>query len=207
MKIIFVDTCVWRHWFCYLHKPSELSPEFKAESEAFQQIYDLRLNNDSIQFVFNQKIQDELGSNFVLDFEERVLPFAKKVPIPFTRLDGTYKLDGSFLVGGNFGGKLRDLLTLQGYNHPDKLKEAANSLALGDYLYKTKPRKKEFDIEHMESALECNAELFITSDKKTILNPLQQAAKSYPNQYLITHMHSIAKLPSQALHIIMRSNH
>ncbi|WP_439345980.1 hypothetical protein [Vacuolonema iberomarrocanum] len=206
MKTIFIDTCVWWHWFSYLDQPSTLLPKLRAEAEAFQQIYNLVLNSDSKQFVFNQKILDELGSRFAEHFKERVLPFAKKVPIPLTRLDGAYKFDGSFLYGGNFGGELRDLLTIQGYKHADKLEESANSLAAGVYLYNTKPRKKEFDIEHMESALECNAELFITTDKK-ILDLLKQAVSSYPAQHPIAHMYSISKLPSESLNILMCKNH
>ncbi|MBD2069130.1 hypothetical protein H6F93_16675 [Leptolyngbya sp. FACHB-671] len=207
MKTIFVDTCVWRHWFSHLDQPSKLTPKLKAESEAFQRIYNLVLNSDSKQFVFNQRIVDELGSQFAEHLEEKVLPFAKKVPIPLTRPDGAYKPDGSLICGGNCGGTLRDLLVIQGYKHADKLEEAATSLAPDAYLYNTKPRKKEFDIEHMESALECNAELFITADERTILNLLKQAAKSYPIQHPITHMHSIAKLPSESLNILTCSNH
>lgn len=203
MKNIFVDTCLWWHWFSYLDQPSQLLPKFKSEAEAFQQIYNLVLNSDSLQFVFNQRIVDELGSRFAKHFKDRVLPLSKKVPIPLTRLDGTYRLDGSFLHGGNFGGKLRDLLSTQGYDHAARLEESARALAPDDYLYNKKPRRKEFDIEHMESALECNAVLFITTDETTILNVLKQAAKSYPLQHPINRMHSIAKLPSESLTILM----
>ena len=99
---------------------------------------------------------------------------------------------------------MRDLLTIQGYNHPSELEKASSCLAPGDYLYNTKPRKKEFDIEHMESALECGAELFITNDKRTILNLLEQAlaVKHYPAEHPIAYMHSIAKLPSIAWNIL-----
>ncbi|MEP0914204.1 hypothetical protein NDI45_25175 [Leptolyngbya sp. GB1-A1] len=206
MKNIFVDTCVWWHWFSYLKQSSKLSSNLKAESEAFQQIYNIVLNSSSKQFVFNQKIVDELSSQFAAQFKEKVLPFAKKVPIPLTRLDGTYKFDGSILCGGNFGGTLRDLLVIYGYKHADKLEEAAEFLAPDAYLYKTKPRKKEFDIEHMESALECDAELFITTDEKTILNLLEKAVKLYPTQHPVVRMHLIAKLPSESLSILMYSN-
>lgn len=206
MKLIFVDTCVWRHWFCYLNESSKLTIELKTESEAFQEIYNLVLSSDAIQFAFNQRIVDELGLNFATDFRERVLPFAKKVPIPLTRFDGAYKLDGSLLCGGKFGGTLRDLLTIQGYDQPTKLEEAAKSLVPGNYLYNTKPRKKEFDIEHMESALECSAELFITTDKSTILRLLEQAIKFYAAEHPIAYIHSIAKLPSIALNILTSDN-
>jgi len=180
------------------------------ESEAVQKIYDLVLNSDSMQFVFNKRIIDELGSNFAEDFQERVFPFAKKIPIPLTRHDGAYKMDGSLLYGGNFGGALRYLLPP---DHPTNLENAARYLAPSDYLYYTKPRKKEFDIEHMESAFECGAELFITTDKKALnllgqkaLNLLGQAVKSYPAEHPIVYMHSIAKLPSIALKLLMSGN-
>jgi len=203
---IFIDTCVWHYWFCYLHDSSRLNSIQKFEAEAFQKIYEKVISSDILQFVYNQRIASELSSEFTADFRARVIPCAEKIPIPLTRLDGAYKLDGSFKFGGSFGGTLRELLTMQGYDHSRKLENAARNLEDGDYLYDTKPRRKEFDVEHMESALECNAKLFISTDERTILNPLKQVVTGYSIQHPIFRIYSIAKLPSEALSVMINNN-
>lgn len=89
-------------------------------------------------------------------------PRLTRSPIPLSRADGYHKLDGSIKCGGRYGGSLRKLLPL---DHADKLTAAAkHAQETGmDTEYK-EHRKKEFDFEHLEAALELGASYFITTD-------------------------------------------
>ena len=97
------------------------------------------------------------------------------------------------------GGSLRALLTLDGYPQEAAVRQAAGSLREGEKLYEKRPRKREFDIEHMESALEAGASLFLTVDERTILDWLRRAAESHERDHPIALMQTIAKTPTAAL--------
>lgn len=199
MLSIFVDTCVWRHWFSFL-AGSKLPKRIHEHCENFDEIYQLVLNNHSrVQFLHNQLVEIELGESFANDFAKNVVPVSQMIPIPLTRCDGRYRFDGSTLRGGRMGGSLRSLLTLDGYQQDERVREAAETLTEGSELYDTQPRKREFDIEHMESTLEAKADLFLTNDEKTILQYLHRAAIKLDKNHPICLMHKIAKSPTTAL--------
>lgn len=167
---------------------------------SFSEIYQLvRAYPQHARFLYNKRIQDELGDRFLNEFSESVAPFSAKVPVPLTRLDGAYCFDGSITFGGRMGGSLRDLLTLDGYPQEESVKKAANSLVEGQKLYEKWPRKREFDIEHMESALEASASLFVTNDERTILELLRRAATRYTAEHPVGLIASIARSPTAAL--------
>lgn len=198
----FIDTCVWQHWFTFRSKPENLhgKEEIRKHSESFDQIYQLvKSSPEQAQFLFNCKIMNELNETGRAEFERLVMPFSKKVPIPLSRFDGAYLADGSILSGGRMGGTLKELLDADGQDHEQKLKDAAVSLSAHESLFKKNPRKKEFDIEHMESALEACADVFLTNDEKTILNPLRRIAAQKAPDHPIHLMCSIAKTPTDAL--------
>ena len=198
---VFVDTCVWRHWFVYRIDRARLSEALQAESNSFSEIYNcVTLSLGKSRFLYNARIRAELGERFEQSFEQLVDPYAVKVPIPLTRMDGSYSLDGSFIFGGRMGGSLRALLEDSGYQQERAVAHAAESLQPGEALYDAAPRRREFDVEHMESALEAKADLFLTVDTRTILSPLQRTAANSAAGSPLQIMLNIAKTPREALH-------
>jgi hypothetical protein len=132
-------------------------------------------------------------------FAEMIVPLADKVPIPLSRLDGAYPSDGSTLFGGVMGGSLDDFLELDGRCNREHLHAAAAGLEPCHFLYDTAPRKKEFELEHIESALEAGADLFVTTDDKSILEPLDRQQQEFDRGHSIRLLHTIAVTPRNAL--------
>jgi len=62
----------------------------------------------------------------------------------------------------------------------------------------TKPRKKEFDVEHLESALEGDADLFITTDQP-LISRLNRALILLMDNSAVTRINEICVTPAQAL--------
>jgi hypothetical protein len=127
----------------------------------------------------------------------RDLNFVKKVPIPLSRYDGTYKFDGSILSGGKYGGSLRKVLDVSGYDHEAGFMNARPDMEKPNPAH-TKPRRREFDIEHLESALEAEADLFLTTDTK-LIRRLAQAKREYPDDTIIDSVQKICLCPADAL--------
>lgn len=199
MLNIFVDTCVWRHWFTSIAKKTAHN-QILQHCVSFGNIYELvRATPEQARFLYNRRIEDELGERFKNNFIDMAFPLSTKIPIPLTRHDGAYCYDGSILHGGRMGGTLRDLLTLDGYQHESELKYKAETLQKGKSLYDTSPRKKEFDVEHMESALEAEADFFLTNDEKSILARLQRASTKFETTHPIGLIYKIAMTPTVAL--------
>jgi len=199
MLKLFIDTCVWRHWFSE-QEGNPVGVEIQRQSQCFEEIYGLvNASSGQARFLYNQRIVDELGPRFKDAFVQKALPVSTKIPIPMTRRDGAYKADGSILHGGKMGGSLRSLLTFEGYDQDKHVKEAAQSLGPEEKLYETAPRIREFDIEHMESALEAGADFFITNDRKSILMLLERAVKKFRESEHIQHMYTITLTPETAL--------
>jgi len=200
MLRIFVDTCVWRHWFTFNMDSARLSDPLREHSESFTSIYRLVTSSSGkAEFLFNALVQYELGEKYQNEFNNHVLPFAKKVPIPLSRCDGLYLYDGSILHGGKMGGSLNELLTADGYPQEENIMRSAAELGENEKLFEKSPRKREFDVEHMESALEAEADLFLTNDEKTILKRLRNLSECYKPSHAINAIHSIARTPTEAL--------
>lgn len=200
MYRIFVDTCVWWHWLTHRAGIEITNPDLIMEVVCFDEIYQV-VRNRPAQFVFlhNRRIELELGHRFSKDFFELVLPLSTSVPLPLTRYDGAYCHDGSILYGGECGGSLRDLLYASGRNHEVELRKAHDRLRQGEPLYKSNARKREFDVEHLESALEAKADIFITNDVSTIITPIKNLAKSYTAEDPVYRIGAILKTPADAL--------
>jgi len=180
----------------------KLSPKHRAYSESFELIYQKSFSSDFIELLYNALVKHELGLKYCSEFSEYVLPMAKKIVIPLSRCDGLYSLDGSILHGGIMGGSLKDFLTMDGYLHEEKINEQAKMLQPKAKLYETKPRKHEMDVEHMESALEANADLFITNDEK-IIKRLEKMSVNYDSKHPINTIYSKTKNPTSALQYIV----
>lgn len=202
MLKILVDTCVWRHWFTFKKSPDKLSLALRAHTESFETLYQIVTLSKDLELLFNALVEHELGTKFHSEFVDYVLPVAKKIVIPLSRCDGLYFHDGSILLGGTMGGSLKSFLAANGYQQEIKVSEAAKNLKESEKLYDTKPRKREMDVEHMESALEANADLFITSDERTIINPLKQMSSGYASNHPINKIYAITKTPTSALSYI-----
>lgn len=199
MLRILVDTCVWRHWFTLKVAPDRLSAALREHSQSFDAIYQLVATSPSAEFLFNSLVVHELGDRYQADFARYVLPVSKKVPIPLSRTDGLHRCDGSILCGGRMDVFLTAFLNADGYQQDRMVENAAAELRNGQRLYKTKPRKREFDVEHMGSALEANADIFLTNDESTIIKRLQRLGQHHPEDHPINMMLLITKTPTSAL--------
>ncbi|MGB3517317.1 MAG: hypothetical protein WBA43_12740 [Elainellaceae cyanobacterium] len=174
----------------------------REHSQSFDVIYQLVATSPSAEFLFNSLVVHELGDRYQADFARYVLPVSKKVPIPLSRTDGLHRYDGSILCGGRMGGSLTVFLNADGYRQDLMVRNAAAELRDGQRLYETKPRKRELDVEHMESALEANADIFLTNDESTIIKRLQRLGQHHPENHPINMMLLIAKTPTSALRYI-----
>ncbi|NTU50086.1 MAG: hypothetical protein HGA87_04235 [Desulfobulbaceae bacterium] len=199
MLRILVDTCVWQHWFTLKINPTRLSATLRVHSESFNAIYQLIATSSSAEFLFNALVVHELGAKHEDDFAKYVAPVSKKIPIPLSRTDGLYKCDGSILSGGRTGGSLNAFLNADGYSQEEMIQNSAGSLSGEQKLYETKPRKRELDVEHMESALEANADIFLTNDERTIIERLQRLGRRYPDNHPINMILAITSTPTSAL--------
>jgi hypothetical protein len=209
MLNILIDTNVWRNWFTLKVAPDRLQnhPNLLVDSRSFDEIYSLATSSLDVTFLFNYLVPRELGDNRKSEVSEYVLPVAKKIPIPLTRADGGYCDDGSVLHGGRMGGCLKVYLEFEGYQQEAEIMRAAT--ALGDKpLYEENPRKREFDVEHMESALEAEADLFVTSDYKIIdtLDRLKRHLERFKDGHdaldPVNRIWEITKTPTDALPLI-----
>lgn len=198
MVRIFVDTCVWRHWFTFREDPDKLSKAIRDHSQNFDFIYRAALSSGNVELLFSSLVEHELGG-YKKEFSGYIIPVARRVAVPFSRFDGLYSADGSVLHGGRMGGKLRCFLEADGYPQDAKVSEAAAGLNDGARLYETKPRRRELDVEHMESALEVMADMFITNDEKTIIEPLARIGGRYSLDHPINLIRSITRTPTSAL--------
>jgi len=203
MLKILVDTCVWRHWFTFNSKPEKLDSEQYQFSHSFDAIYRMSLFSDGLELLYNALIVHELGLKYKSECSKYILPIARKIVIPLSRMDGLYKHDGSILFGGKMGGSLKNYLTFYGYQHESMIKKEVRKLKPGEKLYETEPRKKELDVEHMESALEENADLFITNDKK-ILKRLEEMSLHFDSDHPVNKIFSITRTPADALPYIKK---
>ncbi|OYT78220.1 hypothetical protein [Pseudomonas sp. PGPPP2] len=198
MTGILVDTSTWWHWFSLLAGRSFGNSKQEAEATAFGHLYDrLTQCQHSHPFLYNARVLLELPEDLRIEFDRLVKPYARLIPIPLSRTDGAYQFDGSILMGGRMGGSLSCLLNMDGYAHEEKLLEAANS---GKHrnLYDAKERRREFDIEHLESALEAGASHFVTTDSIRI-QTIVKAASLWPESKPVADAARICCLPSTAL--------
>jgi hypothetical protein len=89
------------------------------------------------------------------------------------------------------------LLSLDGYDHERRLRAAADELSGGN-LYERLERSREFDIEHLESALEADASMFVTTDTK-LLERVERGAAAFPEESAVAWTARIVARPSEAL--------
>ena len=197
MPNIFVDSCVWWHWRALRANQPFRNAWLKTEAEAFGALFKCIVRPGTAPFLYNARVRDELAGSFGSEFDRFARPYCTKVPIPLTRADGAYRLDGSVLHGGRMGGSLRMLLSSDGYEHERRLRAAADGLA-GGSLYQRSERSREFDIEHLESALEADASLFVTTDTK-LLKRVERGAAAFPDESAVDWAARIVALPSEAL--------
>jgi len=195
---IFVDTCVWRHWFTFKAKKTLKNPELKKNAEAFDKIYELVISNPlNFVFIYNACIQNEL-KQYSNEFAKLTqLKNFNNISIPLSRADGTHLADGSVLAGGNFGGTVRKILSLYGHDHEKAIQKTPPDMKNVNFAH-NKPRKKEFDIEHLESALEANADIFITTDQK-LIDRLDLAKEKYSASEEVAFARKICFLPVDAI--------
>lgn len=204
---LFVDTCVWWHWLT-LKSSRPLQSYILEHARDFDQIYEI-VSSGALEhvFLYDARIEGELPDCYLKDLPVsfsniKENSYFEKTPIPLSRADGTYKYDGSLLCGGRFGGTLRDLLSIDGLDHERALKFAIPKSKLENPAH-TEPRKREFDLEHLESALEADADLFITTDQP-LINCLNRALGLLTDNSAVKKANEICVTPNQAL---SRLNH
>ncbi len=200
---MFVDTCVWRYWLTLKNSMNFENKFIENDANDFDQIYKI-VSSEPLKhvFLYNARIEGELPDSYLnsllISFSKiKENCYLKKIPIPLSRCDGTYKCDDSLLGGGRFGGELREILSIDGYDHETALKTATPKYNLENPAH-TKPRKKEFDVEHLESALEACADLFITADQP-LIDRLKRAHELLLENLAATRANKICVTPSQAL--------
>lgn len=199
----FVDTCVWRHWLTLKNGIEFENYTLKKHATDFQQVYDI-VSSGPLKhiFLYDARVEGELPDLYLNSLK---LSFSKvkdsgcleKIPIPLSRADGTYKCDGSLLCGGRFGCALRDMLSIDGHDHETALQVTAPNSRLENPAH-TKPRKREFDIEHLEAAIEANADFFITTDQP-LIDRLSRAVTLLTSNLAIIRANEICVKPIQAL--------
>lgn len=200
---LFVDTCVWRHWLTLKNNRLFESDVLENHAKEFDRVYEIVLSEPLKHvFLYNARIEGELPDYYLsglpVSFSNiKVNRYFEKTVIPLSRADGTYKADGSLLYGGHFGGALRDILSMDGYDHQRALQTAVPNCKLENPVH-TEPRKKEFDVEHLESALEAEADLFITTDQR-LIDRLSRAMGLLTDNSAVTKANEICVTPSQAL--------
>jgi len=200
---LFVDTCVWRHWLTLKNNRPFENDVLENFAKEFDRIYE-RVSDDPLKhvFLYNARIEGELPDHYLselpMSFSKiKVNSCFRKTAIPLSRADGTYKADGSLLAGGRFGGALRDILSIGGYDHERALQAAVPNSRRENPAH-TEPRKKEFDVEHLESALEGDADLFITTDQP-LIDRLSRALGMLTDNSAVKRANEICVTPSQAL--------
>lgn len=199
MLKIFVDTCVWRHWLSWIAgRISDLSPHC-ADATAFDDVLTaIKSGQVQAELLYDERVMLELGETLAAEVRRRTEGQSTRVPIPLTRADGSFKLDGSILLGGIHGGSLDVLLTADGVDHERLIHEAAVRVqSAGTHLYDEKIRRKEFDVEHLEASLEAQADYFITSDVRTIILPLQRLSEKLPNHQALQMVTRTLRRPTQ----------
>lgn len=200
---IVVDTSVWRHWLTLKTKKSISDSELKKDAIAFEEIYKLVSSLPSeLKLMYCNRVETELPKEYrtehICSFEKiKQFDFIEKIPIPLSRHDGTDKYDRSLLYGGKAGGTLRKILNMDGYNHETELKNANPTLKRRNPLH-TNPRVKEFDIEHLESALEAEADFFLTNDYK-LLERLKRAQEKYSSDENVCLAERMSLRPTEAI--------
>jgi hypothetical protein len=125
-----------------------------------------QLLGESTVTVYYNSLADHSLSGVFPDLWKETRQRLMKAPVPLSRADGYYQADGSLKYGGRFGGTLRILLVA---DHKAKLETAVQQFkdTRDDSGYKAQ-RGKEFDYEHLETALELEAEFFITTDYRLL---------------------------------------
>jgi hypothetical protein len=200
---LFVDTCTWRHWLTLKNNRPFENDVLENYAKEFDRVYEI-VSSEPLKhaFLYNARIEDELPDYYLsglpISFSKiKANSYFEKTAIPLSRADGTYKADGSLLYGGRFGGVLTGILSLDGYDHQRALQAAVPNCKLENPAH-TKPRKKEFDVEHLESALESDADLFITTDQP-LIDRLRRALGLLTDNSAVTRANKICVTPSHAL--------
>jgi len=199
MLKIFVDTCVWRHWLSLRSNSSRLQEPELTDAGAFAEIIaavnDQRL---AANLIYDQGVIIELGPVRVEEISALLSRQVERVPIPQSRCDGRYRYDGSLLAGGEFGGSLDAMLNADGRRHEELLHAAfVKSGEAGTPLFEQKARIAEFDVEHLEAALEAGADIFMTTDRATILDKLPKLANLPTASHAVKRAAQILRSPSQ----------
>jgi hypothetical protein len=203
---MFVDTCVWRYWLTLKNGRDFENCILESHAKHFDQIYKI-VSSKPLKhvFLYNTRIEGELPDSYLYGltmsfYKIKENPYFIKIPIPLSRAGGTYKADGSLLAGGFYGGTLMAILSMDGYDHKAALQNAAPNYRRENPAH-TKPRIKEFDVEHLESALEARADLFITADQ-LLIDRLSRAFELLPVNPTIMRANEICATPKQALSVL-----
>lgn len=203
----YIDTCVWWRWFTWRGEPTHRwTLQERQDLTAFDEIFSYIDQSAPLgaTFLHSELVLIELGPPRSQLFQEMVMPRSTKVVIPLTRTDGLYCYNGAITRGGRMGGKLRPLLALDGNNQDAQVAQAAATLAQDRHLYELPVRRKEFDIEHLEAALEADADLFVTVDRTTIINRYRAVREQFRGDEVITRAIDFSVTPGEALERIQQ---
>ncbi len=192
---ILVDTSAIRDALRFRESPGAVS-RFGVQRVEDAVAFWALIARPSVRLSYNALLEHHIGKRFPVAWAN-VSRLLQKCPIPLSRADGVRKADGSTKCGGDFGGTLRPLL---GTSHDVTLRIAS---ALHDPTMKVykQQREKEYDLEHLESALELGATYFISTDYH-LLRRLRGLAHDLLVIPTILRAQKIAKRPSEVLSIL-----
>lgn len=200
---LYIDTCVWRYWLTLKNGGTFEKSFFEENARAFDRIYEhVSSQPQNFLFLYTVLTERELTDKYLFElpynFDQiKTTAFIKFTPIHNTRWDGISRYVGD---GGTFGGgiSLREVFDINTqYDHEAAIQIAPKKHQFGQIEY-SNARKKEFDIEHAEAALEAGADVFLTTDsrfRETVTN----ASKHYPKHEHLRRIREICLFPVEAL--------
>lgn len=153
------------------------------------------LEEPYVEMYYTSLLENNLSLHFRAPWEE-LRGNLIRAAIPLSKADGYHKANGSLLCGGVYGGMRRVLLSS---NHELKLQNAAKvHHESGQDIEYRKQRRKEFDYEHLEAALELDATCFITTDYALLRRLRTLTAEQRKNP----HVHKAASIAVRPVHAL-----
>ncbi|MBF0169790.1 MAG: hypothetical protein HQK87_01650 [Nitrospinae bacterium] len=190
MKIsVLIDTSLFRLYERDRNSHRIDGDELNRDLNAFKEL----LRCDAVIWHYTDTITFELGDHFGETWHNFILTFKFQKISALRLLDGSFKLDGSGNLGGNFGGSLKEHIERKDY-----LEAYVKELESGNMGAAWKARNQRGDIELMEAALEHDIPHFLTVDYRRI-DSVATYSKKNPNCEATQRISKVIKRPIQLL--------
>jgi hypothetical protein len=198
---VYCDTSILRDALCWVHHKDNFLKQIKGDVD-----HDLRLSSSRLFWSFFGYQFIRLFYSSLTDVEmpekldgpwQELKRRMQKTTVVSARANGIYLADGSVSSGSVHGGGLRCL------NDPgfdvSLLKAAKQSREEGTDKPYMHYRRREFDFDHVEAALEMKADYFITNDRR-LMRRIRSAPKNIVKQNITVKLAKrIVCTPQEAL--------